>query len=302
MIEKRFVQWYASDAGVDLDIAEREVVLTYVLRILYDQDLLEHLAFKGGTAIRKLHLGSSGRFSLDLDFTAVGHITPEALILDLVEALHDRMHHGIRFTVPSPSYYVAEDRTGCGAEVIYEHDWATGARFGIQISFRAPPLLPVTLVHLKPARYFQWLQVDPPTVPALDIHEVIGEKTRAAAQRTRVRDLYDLYLFAHQPFDRALVRRIAVIKCWETRYAFDPAGVLHALADGAYDWVDLKRLVRADRLAAPDTIVRDVQQGFSFLRHLTEGEARLAQDPYGREQRTHDLLAHSLLGSGTAPG
>ena len=30
MIEKRLVQWYASDAGIDLDIAEREIVLTYV--------------------------------------------------------------------------------------------------------------------------------------------------------------------------------------------------------------------------------------------------------------------------------
>lgn len=52
MIEKRLVQWYAADAGVDLDIAEREIVLTYVLRILADQGLLTQLAFKGGTASR----------------------------------------------------------------------------------------------------------------------------------------------------------------------------------------------------------------------------------------------------------
>ena len=52
MIEKRLVQWYASDAGVDLDIAEREIVLTYVLSILSDGGLLNRLAFKGGTAIR----------------------------------------------------------------------------------------------------------------------------------------------------------------------------------------------------------------------------------------------------------
>lgn len=57
MIEKRLVQWYAADAGVDLDIAEREIVLTYVLRVLADQGLLAQLAFKGGTAIRKLILG-----------------------------------------------------------------------------------------------------------------------------------------------------------------------------------------------------------------------------------------------------
>jgi len=52
MIEKRLVQWYAADAGIDLDIAEREIALTYVLRVMADRDLLTHLAFKGGTAIR----------------------------------------------------------------------------------------------------------------------------------------------------------------------------------------------------------------------------------------------------------
>mgnify|MGYP006308170633 FL=1 len=77
--------------------------------------------------------------------------------------------------------------------------------------------------------------------------------------------------------------------------------MLQGLADGAYDWVDLKRLVRTDRVATPEAIVRDVQQGFSFLRDLTEGEARLAQDPYGRERRTYDFLVNSVQGLGTAP-
>jgi len=36
MIEKRLVQWYASDAGIDLDIAEREIALTYVLQVMAD--------------------------------------------------------------------------------------------------------------------------------------------------------------------------------------------------------------------------------------------------------------------------
>jgi hypothetical protein len=46
MIEKRLAQWYAADAGVDLDIAEREIALTYLLRILADQGLLARMAFK----------------------------------------------------------------------------------------------------------------------------------------------------------------------------------------------------------------------------------------------------------------
>jgi len=300
MIEKRLVQWYASDAGVDLDVAERDIVLTYVLRILFDAGLFNYLAFKGGTAIRKLYLGKTGRFSLDLDFSAVGDTTPDALVLKLVGLLHNQTHQGLTFTVPSPDYYVTEDGRGCGAEVTYDHAWATAGRFGVQVSFRAPPLLPVRRTPLRRARYFDWMDVEPPDVPALDLHEVIGEKVRAAAQRTRVRDLYDLYQFAHQPYDRDLVRQIAIIKCWETRYALDPAAFLDGLPDGNYDWADLNRLVRPNDLVAPDDIVREVQQSYAFLCEMTEGETRLVADPYGREQRVYQQLVKSLRDKGTS--
>jgi predicted nucleotidyltransferase component of viral defense system len=292
MIEKRLVQWYAADAGVDLDIAEREIVLTYALRILSDQGLLDLMAFKGGTAIRKLYLGGTGRFSMDLDFTAFGDITPDTLVLDLAGILHEQTYHGLTFTIPSPDYYATTD--SCGAEITYRHDWVTAGRFGVQISFRARPLLPVRRTPLRHERYFDWLGVKPPDVPALDLHEVIGEKIRAMSQRSRVRDLYDLYQLARRPYHREQVRRIAVIKCWETRYAFDPIATLNGLPAGKYDWSDLSRLVRRDRLASPDKIIQSVQRAYAFLGQLTPEEAQLAADPYGRETQVYQQLVGSL--------
>ena len=292
MIEKRLVQWYAADAGVDLDIAEREIVLAYVLRILSDEGLLDYLAFKGGTAIRKLYLGSTGRFSLDLDFTAIGDIAPDTLVLDLVSLLHEQTYYGLTFTVPSPDYYATSD--SCGAEVTYRHAWVAAGRFGVQISHRAQPLLPVTPMPLRRERYFGWMDIEPPGVPALNLLEVIGEKVRAAIQRTRVRDLYDLYQLARQPFDRDVVRRIAGIKCWETRYAFDPVAFLTGLPEGKYDWSDLSRLVRRDRLVTPGEMIQGVQQAYAFLGEMTEQEAQLAADPYGREMQVYSQLVTSL--------
>jgi len=292
MIEKRLVQWYAADTGVDLDIAEREIALTYVLCILDDQGLLRRLAFKGGTAIRKLYSGGTGRFSLDLDFTAIGQAKPDALVLDLAGSLHEQTYYGLTFAVPSPDYYATDD--SCGAEVTYRHSWVTAGRLGVQISFRGQPLLPVKPTPLRRERYFDWMGVEPPSVPALDLHEIIGEKVRAAAQRSRVRDLYDLHQLSHQPYDRDLVRRIAVIKCWETRYAFDPAVFLARLSEGRYDWSDLYRLVQRDRLAAPDEILRNVQQAYAFLARLTPEEERLAVDPYGREDQIYRQLVGSV--------
>lgn len=292
MIEKRLVQWYAADTGVDLDIAEREIVLTYVLRVMLDAGLLNHLAFKGGTAIRKLYLGGQGRFSLDLDFTATSDLEPEAFILDVVGALNDRTHYGLTFTIPARDYYATAD--SCGAEVTYHHEWASAGRFGIQISFRTPPLLPLRLTELRRERYFEWLGIQPPDVPALDQHEVIGEKIRAAAQRSRVRDLYDLYQLATGRFERDLVRRIAILKCWETRWAFQPSAFLAGLPEGRYDWLDLRRLVRRGGTISPDEIVRGVQRGYAFLTKLTDDEALLSKDAYMRERQVYQRLVDSL--------
>jgi predicted nucleotidyltransferase component of viral defense system len=299
VIEKRLIQWYASDAGVDLDVAEREVVLTYVLRILADAGLLQQLAFKGGTAIRKLHLGNQGRFSLDLDFTAVSALDPEATILEFVGALHDQTVHGLTFSIPSSDYYANPD--SCGAVISYSHAWVTDGRFGLQISFRDPPLLPLRSVPLRPERYFEWLGFPVLEVPALDFHEILGEKIRAASQRSRVRDLYDLYQLASHRFDRDLARRMAVLKCWETRWKFDPGTFLAGLSEANYDWMDLRRLVRRSGAISPDAIIQGVRGGYAFLAPLSGDEALLASDTHGRERRAYSRLVSQLPGHPGSP-
>ena len=292
MIEKRLVQWYAADAGVDLDIAEREIALTYVLRVMADSGLLDHLAFKGGTAIRKLHLGNRGRFSLDLDFTATGGIDPETFILDFVSAFHESSHFGLTFSIQSSDYYATPD--SCGAEVTYQHDWVMDGRFGLQVSFRSQPILPIRTASLLQERYFDWLGVEPPEIPALDLHEIIGEKIRAAAQRSRVRDLYDLFQFANKQFNRDIVRTITVLKCWETNFAFDPVDFLNSLPSGRYDWADLRRLVRKGWEMKAETIIHRVQDGYQFLVNMTEAEAILASDQYQRHQIVYQELVDHL--------
>jgi predicted nucleotidyltransferase component of viral defense system len=257
-----------------------------------DRDLLPHLAFKGGTAIRKLHLGSRGRFSLDLDFTAVSNIDPETLILEIASVLHDQTYYGLTFSIPSSDYYATP--TSAGAEIIYQHDWVTDGRFGIQVSFRAEPILPIREVTLLPERYFDWLGIELPEIPSLDLHEIVGEKIRAAAQRNRVRDLFDLYQFAKRQFDRPTVRKIAVIKCWETNFTFDPENFLASLRDGNFDWFDLRRLVRRGWDIQPEEIINQVQIGFGFLSDLTSEEAILAGDPYSRQHEVYLLLVDEL--------
>ena len=292
MIEKRLIQWYAANSGVDLDIAEREVVLTYVMKVLSDAGILSHLAFKGGTAIRKIFLGNQGRFSLDLDFTMVSDLGPEEFVLEIVSALLSQEHHGITFAIRSEDYYANPD--SCGTIVTYQHEWTTTGNFSIQVSFRARPILPVLPAGLIKERYFKWLEMEPPLVPTLDLHEIIGEKIRATAQRSRIRDLYDLYQFTSLRFDRSIVRRIAILKCWETNFAFDPTAFLHTLPEKKYDWADLERLVRNGHTITSDAMFKKLQQDYRFLAEMDEDETVLASDPYRRERTIYQRMLASF--------
>ncbi len=97
MIGDKFVDLYARNSGLrDKLVAELDVVLTYALRALVDAGVMDHLAFKGGTCLRKLMFGSAGRFSEDLDFT-LDTEGPEDDVLTEIVDVFNREHHGIFF-------------------------------------------------------------------------------------------------------------------------------------------------------------------------------------------------------------
>ena len=212
MIEEKFVDLYARNSGLrDKLVAERDVVLTYALRALLDAGLMNHLAFKGGTCLRKLIFGSAGRFSEDLDFTLDSE-EPEDDVLARVVETFSREHHGITFALDD--YYKTDGDTSFGGDVLYRHAWNDAGRFRLQVSLRERPTLPVVALAMKPQAYFGQLEFDLFEVRSLPTIEMIAEKVRAAFQRAKVRDLYDLHRFATTPFDGELLRRLVVLKLW----------------------------------------------------------------------------------------
>jgi predicted nucleotidyltransferase component of viral defense system len=153
MLQQKFVDWFARDSDVSLPVAERGIVLTYALRVMADAGLLERLIFKGGTCVRKVFLGRSGRFSEDLDFTAVGISDPEDLILAIAEAFDGRSYHGITYAVKTEDFYVRDDRRACGARVGYTHEWNPSAQFTLDVSLREEPILGVQWLPLLTDSY-----------------------------------------------------------------------------------------------------------------------------------------------------
>lgn len=276
MIEDKFVDLYARNSGLrDKLVAERDVVLTYALRALLDAGVMDYLAFKGGTCFRKLISGSAGRFSEDLDFTLDSDRPNDDVLTDLV-AIFNAEHHGITFTFDD--YYMTDDDTSFGGEVLYSHSWNDAGRFRLQVSLRERPTLPVVLGAMKPQAYFSHLEFGLFNVRSLETIEMIAEKVRAAFQRVKVRDLYDLHRFATTPYDGELLRRLVVLKLWQARDPFDPEAFFTKLRSGVYDWEEIRRLVRTSERIEPDEILTSVEERFAVLRQLTELEQQVIAD------------------------
>jgi predicted nucleotidyltransferase component of viral defense system len=299
MLTQTQLRRYSTQSGLrDMMIAEKEVVLTFLLQLLSDHGILDRLAFKGGTSLRKMFIGSQGRFSTDLDFTGLQEHDHEDVILAMMGAFEPEFH-GITFHIPDNSYYETVDGLSWGVNPTYTHEWngAGNSEIKLQISRReTPTLAPMRLPQIEQS-YFELLPFAPAEINCLALPEILAEKIRACYQRNKARDLYDLGIYANRPFDQPLVRRLVVLKLWQARDTFDPARLINKFEHGVeFDWNDLRDLVRRDARIERERICADCVRGFRFLADLTPEERTLANDGHQREQALWERLRPAPAG------
>lgn len=296
MLTRPQVQRYAAESGLrDMMIGEKEVVLTCLLQLLSERGLLDRLAFKGGTCLRKMLIGSQGRFSTDLDFTGLEEHDHEDIIPEIMAAFEQPFHgisvfHSGRRLLRN---YETQDGLSWGVSPAYAHEWNRGgSEIRLQISRRETPTLPTERRAQIEQSYFHYLPFTPVEITCLALPEILAEKIRACYQRGKARDIYDLGMFATRPLDQPLVRRLVVLKLWQARDRFDPALLMRKLQDGReFDWDDLAQLVRRTTVIDRERITADCARGFAFLNELTDEERALAGDQHQRERALWERLS-----------
>jgi predicted nucleotidyltransferase component of viral defense system len=298
MLSRPEVQRYSAESGLrDIMIAEKEVVLTFLLQLLSERGILDKLAFKGGTCLRKMFVGSQGRFSTDLDFTGIEEHDHEDIILDLMQAF-ELPFHGLKFGIPDEGYYETQGGLSWGVNPTYSHDWnASGmSEVKLQVSRRETPTLTTERRPQIEQSYFKLLPFVPAEIMCLALPEILAEKIRACYQRNKARDIYDLGMFATRPLDHALIRRLVVLKLWQARDTFDPARLMQKFQDGRdFDWDDLRQLLNRALVIDRDRITADCARGFGFLAGLTDEERVLANDQHQHERTLWDKLRAELV-------
>ena len=292
MLTQPQLQRFAHESGIkNLEIVEKEVVLTYFLQLLSERGFLADVAFKGGTCIRKTWLGPNGRFSTDVDFTAMRQEKSAGdSVLELAEITAEPFH-GIQFEIDvgDKGWYEADDSVSWGALPNYHHALGNGV-LKLQVSNRETPTLPPDSRCQLEISYFKLLPFKPADLHCLRIEEILAEKIRATYQRNKPRDIWDLDNFADRPFHEPLIRKLVIIKLWQVRDSFSSDRWNAKLNNArAWDWDDLRQLVRGG-VPDPGQLLERCARRFAFLAEVNADEAALAADHYQRKHDTHQKL------------
>lgn len=245
---------------------EQDLVLCRALTEMYGRPAVaEALAFRGGTALHKLHLASPTRYSEDLDLVQV-KAGPIGSVLGEVRAALDSW-------LGAPTWRQSSD----SVKLLYRFDTtslpAQRMRVKIEINtrehfscrgLRRLPYSVTTLWHEASAH-----------VTTYALEELLGSKLRALYQRKKGRDLYDLAI----ALGELEVDGAAVVDCFRRYMAADGAAVTRAMFEANLAEKKVSAAFRHDvRPLLRDGDAYDVDA--AFVRVASELVARLPGEPW----------------------
>lgn len=271
-----------------------DIAQDLLLRRLHDDGLLDSVAIKGGTAIRKLYAGNEGRFSLDLDF-AVAEIEQDR---DEVALSFATAVDGLRI---GPFEYGVQERRGKWS-VTFSSRFVTEPTLSTKLDFSPAPWLEPVRRGWVPMPVHDRYDGPLPQIKTVRLEENVSEKIARLNRTTTARDMYDLAWICSQrqlwnELDKDLIRRLTVLKIWtdsngihagnaswgpaHAKSRFDPDRWLRPRGAGEFDMEDIGAL--AVPTPRPEELSEQVSAGFAFLRTLDAQEEQLAQsDPRDR--------------------
>ena len=184
MIPKDFItEWryrapWVSDRQVEQDL----VISRAVVELFSRPTIANAFAFRGGTALYKLHFQPAARYSEDIDLvqTAHGEIGPAL----------DAIHEALDGWLGKPQWKHSEGRVTLNYRFDSEDLPAVRLRLKVEINSREH----FTVYGLKDHRFdvsSRWF-AGGADVRTYELDEMLGTKLRALYQRKKGRDLFDL--------------------------------------------------------------------------------------------------------------
>jgi predicted nucleotidyltransferase component of viral defense system len=186
-------EWRQHVAWVAASQVEQDLVLSRVLvEIFGDPELAQALAFRGGTALFKLHLTPAPRYSEDIDLVQTRG--------EPIGATLDRLRARLDPWLGAPKRTLNQGRVTLLYRFASEDIQPLPLRLKVEINSREH--FSVLGLERRPfevgSRWFSGAA----SISTYHLDELLGTKLRALYQRKKARDLFDLWWAAkHAPVD-----------------------------------------------------------------------------------------------------
>lgn len=184
MIPAAYITEWGNTVGwPTLEQVEQDLVLSrLIIEIANDDYLGNELMFRGGTCLHKLHLNPAQRYSEDLDYVrrSEGGI---GMLLDAVRVIADRLDMSVTTNITSfPKIRLRAPFTSGNATM--------SVKIEVNTYERSPARALVQVPYTVDSQWYQG-HAD---VQTFAIAELVATKIRALFQRSKGRDLFDLWL------------------------------------------------------------------------------------------------------------
>ena len=190
--KEQIIEWQKEERFKRSVHAEKDLYIEFFLSVFpQNQWLFKHLIFKGGTALHKIHLEKSLRFSEDMDFEHRDNSKIQTT-LNKIDLFLNKMNFNKKTERAKNNYKVS---------ALYESPITEETeKLKIEISDRED--FSILGYTQKPLRINNVCFSSEIMIGTYDINEILSQKTRALYQRNKGRDLYDLFVSQlHPDFD-----------------------------------------------------------------------------------------------------
>ncbi len=239
MIPVREIREKAREYGVPETTVERDYAQNWSLKYLSSMNMV----LKGGTGIRKTYI-ENYRFSDDLDFTLLGGMDKNVLTDSVKKVvLGVKEESGINF---NDEIQIEENINGFEAAIYFRILRRSGTPRKIKLDFtesgKEKVLLPMEnrdVIH----SYSDKCQFQ---IKVYSLAEIMAEKTRSLFERTRPRDMYDVW-YLYDKINERKTLSILYEKCKSKNVRINISSLENRKLDFANAWENslthqLKRL------------------------------------------------------------
>ena len=186
IVKTDIIAWGVNHPWPDLAQIEQDLLLSQAICVISNDPLLgDELALRGGTAFHKLFMPQPYRYSEDLDYIRIS----EGAIGPIMRRLTN---------LGKELGYNVSTKMGMYPKVFWRFTNINGLSGKIKIEINTYERLPmygfVHIEHKTDSGYF----TGEAAVKTLHVEELIATKIRALYQRSKGRDLYDIWLALDQ--------------------------------------------------------------------------------------------------------